>query len=229
MRLAPIADRLELVERRLERDGVIEVEVASVHDLVSEPPIEPLGRWGPYESGVAYISSVLESLRRLPEQVTVRVMVDDNSFDERENADAEAAFRDYCRFRAEDSWREAVIVRRTGVTQMPRAIVIAAIAAALGAACASVGQNVSAVVVQAILYVVAGIGAIAAWVITWMPIEELFFDWRPQAHVAAVFDLLRRSRVEFERQPARDRHDRRSTSRAATTPTGARIPDQPSR
>ena len=222
MRLAGVDDSLELADRRLERDGVIEVELSSVHELLSEPQIEPLGRSGPYESGVAYVSSVLESLRRLPERVTVRVVVDGDSLDEREQADAEAAFRDYCRFRAEDSWRQAMIVRRTGARQLPRALVIAAFAAALAAACGSLVQNVNGVVFKAILYVIAGIGAIAAWVITWLPIEELFFDWRPQAHAAAVFDLLRHSRLEFQRQAGRDRQDRHSTGQTATGQTAAR-------
>jgi hypothetical protein len=205
MRRSAVEDRLAPADRQLEQEGFVEVELPTVGQLVSEPPIEPLGRHGPYQSGIAYVSSVLGSLRRLPDQVTVRVLVNDESFDEGVNGEAEKAFRDYCRFRAEDACRQAMTVRQTGIRQMPRALVIAAGAAALAAACASIGQSVNGVVAKALLYVIGGIGAIAAWVITWMPIEERFFDWRPPAHVAAVFDLLCRARLEFHRQSAPDR------------------------
>ena len=169
---------------------------------MSEPSIEPLGRRGPDQSGVAYVSSVLESARRLPDEVTVRVVVRDESFDESAKAKAVTAFREYCRFRAEDAWLQAMTARRTGRRQMPCAFIMAALAAALGAACGSIGQSVTGEVPKAILYVVAGISVIAAWVISWMPIEEVFFDWRPAARVAAVFDLLHQARLEFDRQPA---------------------------
>ena len=127
---------------------------------MSEPSIEPLGRRGPDQSGVAYVSSVLESARRLPDEVTVRVVVRDESFDESAEAKAVTAFRDYCRFRAEDAWLQAMTVRRTGARQMPRAFIVAALAAALGAACGSIGQSVTGEVPKASLHVVAGIGGL---------------------------------------------------------------------
>jgi len=123
------------------------------------------------------------------------------SFDEDTNAKAETAFRDYCRFRAEDAWRQAATVKQTSIRQLPRALVITAVAAA----CGSLGANLDSKTAAALLYVIAGIGAIAAWVIVWMPIEELLFDWRPPAHVAAVFDLLSRARLEFIQRRTPDR------------------------
>ncbi len=127
------------------------------------------------------------------------------SFDEDTNAKAETAFRDYCRFRAEDAWRQAATVKQTSIRQLPRALVITAAAAAVAAACGSLGANLDSKTAAALLYIIAGIGAIAAWVIVWMPIEELLFDWRPPAHVAAVFDLLSRARLEFIQRRTPDR------------------------
>ncbi len=169
---------------------------------MSEPSIEPLGRCGPYRSGADYASSVLQSVPPLPDQVTLRVVLNKESFDEGTNAEAETTFRDYCRFRAEDAWLQATTVKRTGIRQLPRALAVAAVAAAIAVACSSLGANLNSKTAAALLYVVAGIGAIAAWVIVWMPIEELLFDWRPPAHVAADFDLLSRARLEFIQRPS---------------------------
>ncbi len=96
-------------------------------------------------------------------------------------------------------------MRQTGTRQLPRARIIAAAAAAVAAACGSLGANLDSKTTAALLYVIAGIGAIAAWVIIWMPIEELLFDWRPPAHVAAVFELLSRARLEFIQRCTPDR------------------------
>ena len=205
-RLPGPEDRVAAADRLLEQHGVVEVDLPTAEQLVSEPPIEPLGRCGPYQSGAACACSVLQSVRRLPGQVTVRVVINKESFDEGTNAEAETAFRDYCRFRAEDAWRQAATVRQTGTRQLPRALVIAAAAAAVAAACGSLGANLDSKTAAALLYVIAGIGAIAAWVIVWMPIEELLFDWRPPAHVAAVFDLLSRARLEFIQRRTPDGH-----------------------
>jgi len=200
-----LEDSVAAADRLFEKDGVVEVDLATAEQLVSEPSIEPLGRDGPYQSGAAYASSVLQSVRRLPDQITVRVALNTESFDERTNAEAELAFRDYCRFRAEDAWRQAATVRRTGIRQLPRALAVSAAAAAVAAACGSVGANLDGKTAAALLYVVAGIGAIASWVIIWLPIEQWLFDWRPSAHVAAVFDLLSRARLEFIQRAAGDR------------------------
>ncbi len=75
----------------------------------------------------------------------------------------------------------------------------------MAAACTYLGASLGGKAAAALLYVIAGIGVIVAWVIVWMPIEELLFDWRPPAHVAAVFDLLSRARLEFIQRRTPDR------------------------
>jgi len=210
MRLPETEDSVAAAERLLEEDGVVEVDLPSADQLVSEPSIEPLGRCGPYQSGADYASSVLQSVRRLPDQVTVRVVMNDESFDERTNAEAETAFRAYCRFRAEDAWRQASAVRRTGIRQLRPALFAAVVAAAVAVAGGYLAESVDGKAAEALLYAVAGIGAIAAWIIVWVPIEELLFGWRPPAHVAAVFDLLSQARLEFIQRRAPDRYAVRS-------------------
>jgi len=206
MRLPGPEDSVAAAERLLEQDGVVEVELPTAEQLVSEPPVEPLGRSGPYQSGMAYVSSVLESVRRLPDQVTVRVVLNGESFDERTNAEAETAFRDCCRFRAEDAWRQAATVKRTGLRQRRPALIAAAVVGAVAVACGYLSESVGAKAAEVLLYAIAGVGLIAAWIIVWVPIEELLFGWRPPAHVAAVFDLLSRARLEFIQRHTPDRN-----------------------
>ncbi len=86
-----LEDSLAAAHRLLEQEGVVEVDLETPEQLVIEPPMEPLGRCGPYQSGAAYASSVLQSVRRLPDQVTVRVVLNGESFDEGTNAEAEMA------------------------------------------------------------------------------------------------------------------------------------------
>jgi hypothetical protein len=201
-----LEDRLAAAYRLLEEDSVVEVCLPSVDQLVCEPPIGPLGRHGPYQSGAAYASSVLQSARRLPEQVTVRVVVSGDSFDENTNAKAETAFRDYCRFRAEDALRQAATVRRAGTRQRRPALILAAVVAAVAAACGYLGDSVDVKAAAALLYIIAGIGVIAAWIIVWQPVEELLFGWRAPAHLAAAFGFLSRARLEFIERPTPGRY-----------------------
>ncbi len=50
-RLPGLKDTIAAADRLLEQDGVIEVDLPTAEQLVSEPPIQPLGRCGPYQIG----------------------------------------------------------------------------------------------------------------------------------------------------------------------------------
>jgi hypothetical protein len=50
-------DSIAAADCMLEQDGVVEVDLPTAEQLVSESPVEPLGRCGPYQSGAAYVSS----------------------------------------------------------------------------------------------------------------------------------------------------------------------------
>jgi len=221
MRFSEVEDRLAAVTQQLERDGVVEVDVPTVDRLVSQPSIEPPGRSGPYQSGVDYVCSVLESVKRPPRELTVRVVVTDGALDPGASAAAETALRDYCRFRLEDAYRSAASIRQTGVRQLPRALLFAVVAAAIATACAYLGESVNGIAAKALLYVISGIGAISSWVITWHPIEELLFAWRPQAHLAGSFELLCRARLQLERGPTRPDGGSRLRASANASPDPA--------
>lgn len=158
MRLASVEEPLAAAHRRLERDGVLEVELESLDQLVGEPNLEPLGRAGPYESGAARVAGVLESARRLPDTLTVRVLLPARSDDGPGDAAAERSFRDYCRCRAEAAWRDALTIRRTGRTQLPRAVAFALLPGSVAALFEYLSRTVSGAAAHAILLAWQGSG-----------------------------------------------------------------------
>lgn len=217
MSLPSVEEPLAAAHRLLEQHGVLELELERAVELVAEPGVEPLGRAGPYESGAARLAGVLESARHLPESLTVRARLPAHSDDAPGDAAIEAGFRDYCRFRAEEAWREAQTVRRTGRRQLPRALAFACLPAAMAAIFDYLSTTVGGAGAQTVFLALAGIGLISVWVVIWMPVEELLFDWRPAARSAAVYDLLARARLEVVRasgQPTRN-------GAAPTVPIGA--------
>ena len=161
------ARRLDEAHARLERDRSLELE--SLDDI-------------------EHLAGVLVSAKRLPPDLVIRATMPQH---------AEAAFRDRCRAHAESAWAQATTSRRAGVRQLGPCLLAAtaacAIAAASGTAAMSVGSNLGA----AVLYVIAGVGVISAWVIAWMPIEEILFDWRPPARTARAYELLASAPLEL--------------------------------
>jgi hypothetical protein len=177
------ARSLDDAHARLERDGAIELQLQSLDELFDAKP----------EAGAERLAGALVSARRLPDDVVLRVSVPRHTGDE---SVAEAALRDYYRTRAEATWQRVTTTRRTGMRQLAPSLLVAALAIAIATGCGTVAQTTATNVVAALLYIVAGVGVIAAWVIAWMPIEELLFDWRPDARLASAYDLLAQSRLE---------------------------------
>jgi len=190
-----LARALEAAHEQLEHDGSIEIELQSLDRL--------LGDRDGVESGADYLAGVLESARRLPAGLVVRVVL---PLRPRTAEEGVAAFRKHCRARAEVSWREAMAVRRTGLRQLTPSMLAAFVAGAVAAGASALAESAGSSLVVPLLYAVAGLCLISAWVILWMPVEEVLFDWRPKAHVAEGYDLLARASVEIvERKPVRPR------------------------
>jgi hypothetical protein len=174
---------LDDAHARLEQDGAIELRLRSLDELLDAQP----------ESGVERLAGVLVSARRLPDSVVVRIGVPRHSGSEDAS---EAAFRDDCRARAESAWRRVTTIRRAGLRQLAPSLLVATVLVAVAAGCGTLAQSTSTHVVAAVLYVVAAVSVIAAWVIAWMPIEEVLFDWRPDGRAASAYGLLARCRFE---------------------------------
>jgi hypothetical protein len=193
--------RLDAAHARLEQEGTIELELRSADGL-----LEPDGR---PESGAETLAGILVSARRLPQRLIVRLVLPASAIGVEH---VEATFRRHCRARAECAWRHAAAIRRAGRNQLLPSVAVATAAAAIGTAAATVAQNNGSRLLAGVLYVIAGVGVISAWVIAWMPIEQLLFDWRPDARTAHAYELLADSRLETRhRTPPLQktrRHDR---------------------
>jgi hypothetical protein len=186
--------KLDAAHARLEQEATIELELRSADGL-----LEPDGR---PESGAESLAGILVSARRLPQRLIVLLVLPVSAVGVEH---VETIFREHCRARAECAWQRAATIRRAGRTQLLPSVAVAVAAAAIGTAAATVAQNSGSHLLAALLYVLAGVGVISAWVIAWMPIEELLFDWRPDARAAQAYELLADSRLETRHGTLRSR------------------------
>lgn len=175
---------------RLERDGVIEVRLDDLSDLGQAPAAEPFTlRAGPRRSGIDDVVLTLCAARRMPEELTVRVLVPPGG-----QASADRVVQPWVRQVALDassaSWRRAMAVRSMGLRQLPLGLAIAIVAAVVAYAAAGAGADVDSVLGQGVLFVLAGIAITLAWVASWMVIESAMFDWRQLGIEARAYELL---------------------------------------
>jgi len=185
-----IAKAMHAAHRQLRRDRTIDVELDSAEQL-----LDGNGREG---SGVDQLVGILDSSLRLPSALVVRVALPGEANAHEPDV---GAFHDYCQVQANTAWREAMTLRQGGIRELPRALLLAVAAAALGVVAGYFAQNTDATLLMVILYAVAFIAVIAAWTIGWTPIEQALFDWRAPGHTAAVYELLSRARIEVVDQP----------------------------
>jgi len=197
------ARRLQTAHARLEAENIIKLELRSADGL-----LQPDGR---PESGAETLATILVSAPRLPQRLTVRLVLPAGAVGIEH---VEATFRQHCLAQAECAWRRATTIRRAGRRQLLPAFAVGAVAAAIAVLAGTVAENAgSHHLVAAVLYVIAGIGVIAAWVIAWLPIEELLFDWRPDGRVAHAYELLAGAQLETSPRPARHRGTAKTTAR----------------
>jgi hypothetical protein len=175
--------------QQLKRDRAIDIELSSLGQL--------LDGGGSNESGLDTVVGILDSALRLPATLVVRITVPGGGDHEPDIG----AFRDRCHVQATDSWREAMILRQGGIRELPRALLLALTAAALGVVSGYFAQGSNSTLLMVLLYAVAFIAVIAAWTIGWIPIEQAMFDWRAPGHTAAVYELLSQARIEVVERP----------------------------
>ena len=185
-----IAHVLHAAHRKLKRDRSIDIELDSLDQL-----LDGNGRDG---SGADSLVGILDSSLRLPATLVVRIALPGDGGEREPDV---GAFRDHCRIQADNEWREAMTLRQGGIRELPRALLLSVIAAALGVVAGYLAQDTDSTLPMVLLYAVAFIAVIAAWTIGWTPIEQSLFDWRAQGHTAAAYELLSRARVEVVERP----------------------------
>lgn len=180
-----VARDLDAAHERLAQERTLELELPTFDCL--------LDAGGSGEVGIDSLAGILVSARHLPDDVNVFVIVSEPTADEPE---AERAFRNYCGRQAAAAWCRATTIRRAGIRQLVPCLLAAIAVVAVAAVCGTLAEGTGTKALAALLYAVGGVGVIAAWVIIWMPIEEILFDWRPEARIANAYEVLARSRVD---------------------------------
>lgn len=195
-----LAARQELDDqlRRLREEHLVVIEVTALGDLLREPDVDPVEMpTATPRAGIDDLASTLLAARRLPSELTVRVVVvSDDPGVTRSLADIESGFRRVALDRSVVAWRDGIAQRAMGLRQLPTGLVIAAISWVAAYVFGYLATEVDGAGVG-LLAVSAMIAITIAWVVSWMVVETTLLDWRLDARRAAAYDLLSRARLEF--------------------------------
>jgi hypothetical protein len=183
--------------RCLGDEHLVVLHLAAPADLVREPDVDPMDiRAGTSRAGIDDLASTLLAARRLPSELTVRVVLPDDASTTPSFADTEAAFRRASSDRSAVAWRDGFAQRAMGLRQLPTGLVIAAVSWVAAYVFGYLATEVDGAGVG-LLAVSAMVAITIAWVVSWMVVETTMLDWRFDARRAAAYDLLSRARLEF--------------------------------
>ena len=183
--------------RLLREEHLVVIGVATPENLLREPEADPMElHAGTPRAGIDDLASTLLAARRLPSDLTVRVVLHAEAGTSPSVADVESAFRRTASDRSEVAWRDGMAQRAMGMRQLPAGIVIAAVAWIAAYVFGYLATQVDGAGVG-LLVVTAMVAITIAWVVSWMVVEATMLDWRFDARRAAVYDLLSRARLEF--------------------------------
>jgi hypothetical protein len=196
-------DELDAKLAQLHELHLVDIRLAALGDLLSEPDVDPMElRAGTPRAGIDDLAATVLAARRLPHELTVRVVLPDGASTSASIAETEAAFRRMASDRAAVAWRDGAAQRAMGLRQLPIGLPIAAVswiaAYVLGyLATQFEGAGVGLLVVSAMVAITI------AWVVSWMVVETAMLDWRFDARRAAAYDLLSRARLVFTTERSR--------------------------
>ena len=183
--------------RLLREEHLVAIGVATPENLRREPEADPMElRAGTPRAGIDDLASTLLAVRRLPSDLTVRVVLHAEAGVTPSEADVESAFRRMASDRSTVAWRDGIAQRAMGLRQLPAGIVIAAVSWIAAYVFGYLATQVDGAGVG-LLVVTAMVAITIAWVVSWMVVEATMLDWRFDARRAAAYDLLSRARLEF--------------------------------
>lgn len=187
---------LEADLARLRREHVVVLELSALGDLVRDPAHDPLvAHRGPDRAGIAELATTLTAARRLPDDLTVRVVLPEGAPAEPSPAEVEAALHRRAAFLASVAWRDGMAQRAMGLSQLPLGLAIAAMSWVAAYLFGYLATQVEGAGVG-LLAVTAMVAITIAWVVSWIVVESTMLDWRLGARQAAACDLLSRARLE---------------------------------
>lgn len=180
----------------LRTEHAVTIELDELIDLVRDPEVDPLApRRSPAQLAIDDLADTLGAARRLPHDLTVRVVLLERACPEPPVAEVEAAFHRRAAYQATVAWREGMAQRAMGLSQMPLGLTLATVSWVAAYVFGYLATELDGVIVG-LLAVSAMLSITIAWVVSWMVVESTMLDWRPGARRAAAYDLLARARLE---------------------------------
>jgi hypothetical protein len=203
MRHAPAAGaRLDSALAQIEQQQIAELDLDELDHLFVEPDVPPFAaRRSPHRAGIDDLALTLTAMERLPDGLTVRVLLPPGTEQSVPTEVVQSAMRSRAADMASESWREAMGVRSMGRRQVPLGVGVgmgAAVAAYVAAYFAAVVDSAAA---RGALIVAAMIAITVAWVVGWVVVEAAILDWRLPARRAAACELLANATVEIVCEP----------------------------
>ncbi|HEX3087544.1 MAG TPA: hypothetical protein VHQ23_02750 [Ilumatobacteraceae bacterium] len=181
----------------LDRDHLLVLKLGSIEQLLSESEGDPFAsRVGSDRSGIDDAVLTLRAARRIPDELTVRVILPAGSTPSISTDQAQAALRRAAADQCGVGWREASAVRSMGRRQLPMGVTIALLAAVVAYGAAAIALDIDSVLVRALFVTLAGLAITVAWMVSWVVVEVAIYDWRDPAWGAKVYDLLARATLE---------------------------------
>ena len=186
---------------RLSREHLLVIELGDLAHLLVEPDTEPfVPQRGPARTGVDDLAATLAAAKKLPDELTVRVILPHGVSPDVPVAEAQAALRSRAAHLASVVWRDAMAVRSLGRRQLPLGLVVALLSWVIAYAAAFAASSSDSGLVIGVLAATAGILLIFAWVVSWMVIGTSFFDWRRDGGKASAYELIARCILEISYQ-----------------------------
>jgi len=190
--------QLDQTLAKVETEQLIVLELDDLADLLVEPDTQPFrSRRSPYRSGVEDLVLTLSAAERLPDTLTVRVVLPTDRSGDPNLALAQPAFRSRTADLTNEAWREAMAIRSMGHRQLPLGIgtgIGAAVVAYIAGYFATVVESGAA---RGALVVAAMIALTIAWVVGWVVVEAAILDWRLPARRAAACELLESATLDI--------------------------------
>ena len=181
----------------LERDHVLVLTLDRIEQLLSEPDDDPfVPRRAPCRSGIDDAVLTLQAARRIPDDLTIRVVLPTGTTSSIPIDQAQATLRRIATDQCDAGWREACSVRSMGRRQLPMGITIALVGLVVAYGAAAVALDVDSTVVRALFITLAGLAITVAWMVSWVVVELAIYDWRDPAWRSRVYDLLSRATLE---------------------------------
>lgn len=200
--LIPAQAALEAELERLKADHLVVLELEALEDLLRDPTEDgQVPMRGPHRPGLDDLVATLAAARRLPHELTVRVVLPAGAAPEPAViAEMEAAIRRRAAWTAGAAWRDGMAIRSMGMSQLPGGTVVAVIAWIVAFVAGTIISQASGWELG-IIAVVGGLAMTVAWVVSWMIVEYVMVDWRLNGRRALAYDLLSRARLEVTTEP----------------------------